>query len=67
MVEFLIRHVVLVVLLVAAGAGAALLLTSRKSLVRTWLFASPDRITMVGIGVLVVLWTGVAVFNRLNA
>jgi multisubunit Na+/H+ antiporter MnhB subunit len=65
-IEFLVRPVVLSLLLAVVGTVIILLLTSRRSLVRMWLFASSDRIMVVGIGAAVLLWTGIAVFNRLG-
>jgi len=65
-IELLVRPVVLSLLLAVVGTVIILLLTSRRSLVRMWLFASSDRIMVVGIGAAVLLWTGIAVFNRLG-
>lgn len=67
MVDFLLRHAMFWIVVGAVGFGVALLLTSRRSLVRSWLLATPDRIAMIGFGTIVLLWLGVVVFNRLGA
>jgi hypothetical protein len=63
-IHFAMRSVLLGAVVAALAAAPIFLFTRKGSAARAWMLATPNRVTMVGIGVLAALWTCLAPYNR---
>lgn len=60
MFEFFIPGLIIV----AIGFGAIYLFTKPGGRARAWITATPNRIAGLGIAILILVWTAVAVYNE---
>jgi len=66
LVNNFIRHTLIALIAGLLAFGAIFLFTGRDSKLREWLLAKDKRIESFGIAILVLIWLGFFVYNRVT-